>query len=75
MDIEPYKCETCNYTTFIKKNLIWHNSCESHLSRIRCIKPTALSIFNEIKKISNEERDKLLKYINDYNFLLIDKTS
>ena len=60
MDIEPYICETCNYRTFVKKNLIWHNSCESHLSRIRHIKPTALSIFNQIKKISTEERDKLL---------------
>jgi len=63
---EPYKCKICNYETFVKKNLLWHNSLESHLSRVRNIKPTALSIFEEIKKLSNEERDKLLKYINDY---------
>ena len=44
---------------------MWHNSCESHLSRVRHIKPTALSIFEEIKKLSNEEREKLLKYINE----------
>jgi hypothetical protein len=66
---EPYKCEICNYITFVKKNLLWHNSCESHLSKIRNIKPTAISIFNEIKHLSNEERDKLLKYINDYDFI------
>ena len=72
---EPYKCEICNYNTFVKKNLNWHNSTESHLYKVRHIKPTALSIFNEIKKLSDEERDKLLKYMNDYNFLLINKTS
>jgi len=66
---EPYKCEICNYATFVKKNLNWHNSCEEHLRKVRYIKPTALSIFNEIKKLSNEERDKLLKYINDYDFI------
>ena len=38
---EPYKCEICNYVTFVKKNLLWHNSCESHLSRVRH-KPNAL---------------------------------
>ena len=69
MNPEPYKCEICNYITFVKKNLNWHKSCESHLSRVRNIKPTALSIFTEIKKLSNEERDKLLKYINDYDFI------
>ena len=63
---QPYKCEICNYNTFVKKNLLWHNSCESHLCKVRNIKPTAISIFNEIKKLSNEERDKLRKYINDY---------
>jgi len=68
MEFEPYKCEICNYTTFVKKNLLWHNSLESHLYRVRNIKPTALTIFQEIKKLSNEERDKLLKYINEYNF-------
>jgi hypothetical protein len=62
---EPYKCEMCNYVTFVKKNLLWHNSCESHLSKVRNIKPTAISIFNEIKHLSKEEREKLLKYIND----------
>jgi hypothetical protein len=46
---EPYKCEICNYVTFVKKNLLWHNSCESHLSKVRNIKPTALSIFKEIE--------------------------
>ena len=66
---EPYKCEICNYITFVKKNLLWHNSCESHLFKVRNIKPTAISIFNEIKHLSNEERDKLLKYINDYDFI------
>jgi hypothetical protein len=66
---EPYKCEICNYVTFVKKNLLWHNSCESHLSKVRNIKPAAISIFNEIKRLSNEERDKLLKYINDYDFI------
>ena len=66
---EPYKCEICNYVTFVKKNLLWHNSCESHLYKVRNIKPTAISIFNEIKRLSNEERDKLLKYINDYDFI------
>ena len=66
---EPYKCEICNYVTFVKKNLLWHNSLESHLFKIRNIKPTAISIFNEIKHLSNEERDKLLKYINDYDFI------
>ena len=66
---EPYKCEICNYVTFVKKNLLWHNSCESHLFKVRNIKPTAISIFNEIKRLSNEERDKLLKYINDYDFI------
>ena len=60
---DPYKCEICNYETFVLKNLLWHNSCESHLSRVRNIKPTALSIFKEIKNLSKEERDKLLKYI------------
>jgi hypothetical protein len=35
----------------------------------RNIKPTALSIFKEIKNLSNEERDKLLKYINDSDFI------
>ena len=67
--IEPYKCEICNYITFVKKNLLWHNSLESHLSKVRNMKPTAISFFNEIKKISNEEREKLLKYINDYDFI------
>ena len=64
---EPYTCEICNYSTFVKKNLLWHNSLDSHLSRVRNIKPTALSIFQEIKKLSNEERGKLLKYITDYD--------
>ena len=64
---EPYKCENCNYATFVKKNLLWHNSTESHLSRVRYIKPTALSIFQDIKKLSNVERVKLLTYINDYD--------
>ena len=64
---EPYKCEICNYNTFVKKNLLWHNSTESHLSRVRNSKPTAHSIFQDIKKLSNEERVKLLTYINDYN--------
>ena len=36
---EPYKCEICNYVTFVKKNLLWHNSCESHLLKVRNIKP------------------------------------
>jgi hypothetical protein len=66
---EPYKCETCNYVTLVKKNLLWHNSLESHLYRVRNIKPTAVSIFKEIKNLSNEERDKLLKYINDFDFI------
>ena len=66
---EPYKCEICNYVTFVKKNLLWHNSCESHLSKVRNIKPTALSIFKEIEKLPNEEREKLLKYINDSEFI------
>jgi hypothetical protein len=70
INIEPYKCEICNYATFVKKNLNWHNSLESHLSKVRNIKPTALSIFTEIKKLSNEERDKLLKYINDSDFII-----
>ena len=69
IDLKPYECKTCNYITFVKKNLRWHNSCESQLSRVKDIKPTALSIFNEIKNLSNEERDKLLKYINDYDFI------
>ncbi len=68
INIEPYKCETCNYITLVKKNLNWHNSTESHLSKVRYIKPTALSIIKEIKRLSNEERDKLLKYINDDEF-------
>ena len=38
---QPYTCEICNYVTFVKKNLLWHNSCESHLSRVRH-KPNAL---------------------------------
>jgi|APFre7841882654_1041346.scaffolds.fasta_scaffold723498_1 hypothetical protein len=67
---EPYKCEICNYVTFVKKNLLWHNSCESHLSMVRNIKPNALSIFKEIKNLSIEERDKLLKYINDSDFII-----
>ena len=46
---EPYKCEICNYVTFVKKNLLWHNSCESHLSKVRNIKPTAVSILKEIE--------------------------
>jgi hypothetical protein len=62
---EPYICAICNYATFNKKNLLWHNSCESHLSMVRNIKPNAISIFKEIKNLSNEERIKLLKYIND----------
>ena len=69
INIEPYKCDICNYATFVKKNLLLHNSCESHLARVRNIKPTALSIFKEIKNLSNEERDKLLKYINDSDFI------
>ena len=69
-NIEPYKCEICNYATFIKKNLYWHNSCESHLSMVRNIKPSAISIFKEIKNLSNKERDKLLKYINDSEFII-----
>jgi hypothetical protein len=67
--IEPYKCELCNYVTFVKKNLLWHNTLDSHVSKVRNIKPTAISIFNEIKHLSNEERDKLLNYINDYDFI------
>ena len=66
---EPYKCEICNYVTFVKKNLLLHNSCESHLYKVRNIKPTAVSILKEIEKLSNEERDKLLKYINDSEFI------
>ena len=69
MNTEPYKCDICNYNTFVKKNLLWHNSCESHLSRVRNIKPTALSLFNEIKNLSIKERDKLLQYMNDSNFI------
>ena len=65
INVEPYKCKICNYETFVKKNLLWHNSLESHLTKVRNIKPNALSIFNEIKTLSNEERDKLLKYIKD----------
>jgi hypothetical protein len=65
INVKPYKCEICNYETFVKKNLLWHNSLESHLTKVRNIKPNALSIFNEIKTLSNEERDKLLKYIKD----------
>ena len=67
--IEPYKCELCNYITFVKKNLLWHNTLDSHVSKVRNIKPTAISIFNEIKHLSNEERDKLLNYINNYDFI------
>jgi hypothetical protein len=63
-----YKCDICNYNTFVKKNLRWHNSTESHLSRVRNSKPTADSIFQDIKKCSNEERVKLLTYIRDYDF-------
>ena len=66
---EPYKCEICNYNTFVKKNLLWHNSIESHLSRVRNSKPTALSIFQDVKKLSHEERVKLLSYIDNYNKL------
>jgi len=66
---QPYECKICFYKTFVKKNLLWHNSLESHLSKVRNIKPTAISIFNEIKKLSNEERVNLLKYINEYNFM------
>jgi len=62
---KPYTCHICNYSTFVKKNLLWHNSLDSHLSRVRNIKPTAISIFQDIKKLSNEEKVKLLKYIND----------
>jgi hypothetical protein len=62
--MEPYKCEQCNYATFVKKNLLWHNS----LCKKRNIKPTALSILEEIKKLSTEEREKLLKYISDSYF-------
>ena len=69
MNTEPYKCDICNYNTFVKKNLLWHNSCESHLSKVRNIKPTALSLFNEIKNLSIKERDKLLQYMNDSNFI------
>jgi hypothetical protein len=65
---EPYKCELCNYVTFVKKNLVWHNSLDSHLYKVRNSKPTAISIFNEIKHLSTEERDKLLNYITNYNF-------
>ena len=56
MNTEPYKCDICNYNTFVKKNLLWHNSCESHLSRVRNIKPTALSLFNEIKIMSKMDK-------------------
>ena len=70
INTEPYKCKICNYATFVKKNLLWHNSCETHLSRVRNIKPTALSIFTEIKNLSSEERDKLLKYINDTDCII-----
>jgi hypothetical protein len=66
---EPYKCEICNYMTFVKKNLTWHNSCEPHLSRAKNLKPTALSIFNEIKNLTNEELKKLLKYMEESNFI------
>jgi hypothetical protein len=69
VNIKPYTCEICHYTTIVKKNLLRHNSLDSHLFKIRNIKPTAISIFNEIKHLSNEERDKLLKYINDYDFI------
>ena len=69
MNTEPYKCDICNYNTFVKKNLLWHNSCESHLSKVRNIKPTALSLFNEIKNLSIKERDKLLQYMNDSDFI------
>ena len=57
---EPYKCDVCNYHTFVKKskkskkiknNLYWHNSTESHLSRVRHSKPTAIFIFQDVKKI------------------------
>ena len=66
MEPVPYKCELCNYITFVKKNLLWHNSLESHLSKVRNIKPTALSIFQEIKKLSNDEWTILQKYIYEY---------
>ena len=69
INMEPYKCDICNYATFVKKNLLWHNSLESHLSRIRNIKPTALSIFKQILNLSNEERDILLKYINESDLI------
>ena len=69
INTEPYKCEVCNYETFVKKNLFWHNSCESHLSKVRNIKPTVLSIIKEIKNLSKKERDELLKYINDSVFM------
>ena len=75
INMEPYKCEICNYVTFVKKNLLWHNSCESHLSKVRHIKPTALSIFKQILNLSNEERDKLLKYINDSDVINKSTTS
>lgn len=52
---EPYTCKICNYTTVVKENLVWHNSTKSHLFKI-------------INNLSNEERDNLLKYINDFEF-------
>jgi hypothetical protein len=54
INTEPYKCEICNYVTFVKKNLLWYNLCESRLSRIRNIKPNALSIFKENKNLSKD---------------------
>ena len=65
MEPQPYTCKLCNYETFVKKNLNWHNSLESHLSRARTVRPDALSILKEIQNLSNEERDKLRKYLSD----------
>ena len=66
MDPIPYTCTLCNYSTFVKKNLLWHNSTYAHLFKERN-NPTAHSIFTLIRKLSHDERQILRSLLKDYN--------
>ena len=61
-----YTCTLCNYSTFVKKNLLWHNSTDAHLYKERN-NPTALSVFKIIQRLSLHERTLLRSLLHDYN--------
>ena len=63
---QPYICQLCNYSTFVKKNLLWHNSTDAHLYKERN-NPTALSVFKIIQRLSLHERTLLRSLLQDFN--------